>query len=139
MEEVGFDVVVFVGVFVVVVVILDVDINLLVVEEVVDFGCVGYNGNIGFVVVFSVVGLVGVGIVDVVVLLIFFFDKIDCWVVLILLVGLVFLLGFKMFNIFVWRFVCCLVMDCGLIVGWLGWVVVMFDKKVGVNGIMMNS
>lgn len=35
-----------------------------------------------------------------------------------LLLDEVFLLGFKIFNILVCRFVCCLVIDWGFIVGW---------------------
>lgn len=61
MEEADLDAVAPAGTLVVVAATPDVEINPLVAEEAAGFGCVGYNGNIGFAVVLSAVGLAGVG------------------------------------------------------------------------------
>ena len=82
----------------------DVDINPPVAEDAAGFGCVGYNGNIGFAVVLSAVGLDGVGTAGAVTPPVALPEKTVCsergLVVLMVLAGLAPPPGFKMLNIF---------------------------------------
>lgn len=78
MEEAGLDAVAPAGPLVVVAATPDADINPPVAEEAADFGCAGYNGNIGFAVVLSAVGLAGVGTAGAVAPPTLFPDKTDC-------------------------------------------------------------
>ena len=78
MEEAGLDAVAPPGPLVVVAATPDVEINPPVAEEAAGFGCVGYNGNIGFAVVLSAVGLAGVGAAGAVTPPTILPDKTDC-------------------------------------------------------------
>lgn len=77
MEEAGLDAAALAGTLVVFPATPDADINP-VAEEAAGFGCAGYNGNIGFAVVLSAVGLAGVGTAGAVTPPTFLPDETDC-------------------------------------------------------------